>query len=118
MTGFQVDPGLLQAEAVRTREVTEPVQAARTAVAEADAAVGAAGHELVADGLADYVAWWTQAIGGLAAAGEVIADQLTATADDYAAVDDRAAGALRSITLPGAPTTFSARLAARLGGTT
>lgn len=113
MNEFTVDAARLKAEADGIRTVTTPLQQAQSAVSSAGAAAGSAGHGLVATGLASYTTWWNQAIGGLIAGAEVIADQLTDTADDYTAVDDQV-GVLLSA--PTAESTLRPTLADRLGG--
>lgn len=116
MSEFTVDAARLRGEASGVRTVTVPLQQAQTAVADAGAAAGVAGHELVATGLASYTAWWNQAIAALVASADVIADQLIATADDYAAVDDRVGTLLSGTTPRPAGGTAPTALTDRLGG--
>lgn len=118
MTEFQVDAAALRAEAPAVAALRGPLDAAQTAVAAAGSAAGVAGHELVAQGLQSYATWWTQAISGLSSSAGVIADQLTATADDYAAADDRVRGLLDGTggarAVP--PSSAGGAYAQRLGG--
>lgn len=118
MTAFRVDAAALRAEAPGVGALSGPLDAAEAAVAGAGSVAGVAGHELVAQGLQAYAAWWTQAISGLSSSAGVIAEQLTATADDYAAADDRVRGLLADTAGPLAapPSSGSADYARRLGG--
>jgi hypothetical protein len=118
MTEFQVDATALRAEAPGVAALRGPLDAAQTALAGAGSVAGVAGHELVAQGLQAYAAWWTQAIGGLSSTAGIVADELTATADDYTAADDRVRGLLAGTAGAGplAPSSSDSAYARRLGG--